>query len=263
MQSSEIMIKNTTVLVEDFMPEVHASRFTCEALMAADGSPADEHTMPFHMLDEVGLIRNPVRMTMTVRPAKAEKSGFLDLLRERFVFNNSLVFGGNIFIEHPDFGVGKSCGVQIPFDSPFYLIVGATWSGADSSSGAVDNVLDLALMPTTYQDLLLIANVKHAVNPNVEDALAERAAAGLPLGDVSALPSYRARRRLVALSKSGSISVNWNGKTGTDAAATTASKDIISGFITCENCYAYMTPTVTLDLKMCAVLGIWGTDKYH
>lgn len=252
--SSEIMMKNTTILVEDFMTEIKASAFTCTAIVAADGSPADEHTMPFHLLGEVGLIRNPVRMTMTVNRAKAAKAGFLDLLRERFVTDNSLVFGGDVFIEHRDFGVGKSCGVQIPFDSPFYVIADAMWVG--------NNVLHLALLPTTYQDLVLIANVKHAVNPNVDEALAQRAAAGLAPGDLSALPAYNARRRLAALSVSGSISVNWNGKVGTDAGATTTSKDIITGFITCKDCYAYMTPTVTLDLKMCAVMGVVGATKY-
>ena len=244
---SNNLLRNTTVLVDDFEPELSAASITCAALTNADGSDADEHTQPFILHDEAGLVRNPVHMTISFSSSVDD----LDLLRRRWVPDNALVFGGTFLANHRHFADTTACGVQIPYDEPFYTIAGAAWSEPSDEKGAV---LSLALVPTDFESLHHAIDIKHQFFPgdHAEEEIQRRELAGLPVGDAAAIAAFRARRRLVTVkSPTASIGVNWNNVVGDGAKAASASVNVVPNFITCTNCYAYLSAAFTLEIQLC------------
>ena len=250
---SKVLVKNTTISTDDFLPELAAARVSCEPLANADGTAPDEHTHPFILHDDAGLVRNPVQLAAAFAPGTD-----LDLLRKRWAFNHSLVFGSETLTTLADFAAGTGCGEQIAFDEPYYHIIDAQWAG---------DAITLQLLPVGYADIHVAVDLRHYVNPDIEGELSNRTRDGVTLGDADALTAYYARRRelTATLTGSKSISVNWNDDTAAPAAKTTPLNIIgttASPFVQCLNCYAYATAAVTININMCFEVGGGGSYYY-
>lgn len=117
---SSTILRNSSVLVDDFFPELMGASFACRALTGADGSAADEHTRPFKLSAAGALVRNPVLVDVAFAApapeAAAAAAGGMALLEARFVAGNDLSFGGRLLTEHTDFECvalgGRGCGPE-------------------------------------------------------------------------------------------------------------------------------------------------------
>jgi hypothetical protein len=130
----------------------------------------------------------------------------------------------------------------------------------EARSDATIGSLTLTLTPATPMDLFLSMDTTIDFDPNVQRAHSRRLSAGLHLG--ADVRSDDAARRLWSATLSSSQGVNWNGQTGANAAANTATIDMLpsvgAGVLACKNCYAYYSVSFTVSFKFCVSYYVGG-----
>jgi hypothetical protein len=248
------LIRNTTINLDDYLELLTASGVSmlCSPVGAAPKfEPAPAGTMPSYN-DDNKLDRNNVQLAITV-PAALDAASRLALehLRERLQKASTadggvawVSFGMEVMAAQAAFASGSSCAEQVPYAMPYY--------GVGAVAGLNADTWTLSLVPAGIMDVFLSMDSDINFDPNVERAHANRRHAGKGLGaDVRS----HGRKLTISATASARNGINWNGQTGSAAAASTSTIQLLpsvgTGVLTCENCYAYYDVSFTASFSFC------------
>ena len=253
------IVRNTTINTDDYAELLTAPGvvFACAAVGAAPAfEPLPAGTAPHYDADHK-LVRNNIILTLTLpgalSAAGATTAPALEHLRERLAAAaagefTSFAFGFELMATQPAFASGADCAEQVPYATPYFAV-----ARVEARSDATIGSLTLTLTPATPMDLFLSMDTTIDFDPNVQRAHSRRLSAGLHLG--ADVRSDDAARRLWSATLSNSQGVNWNGQTGANAAASTATIDMLpglgAGVLACKNCYAYYSVAFSVSFQFC------------
>ena len=236
------LIRNTTINSDDYLELLTSPGvdFTCSAVGEAPSfAQLPVGAAPYYDAKHK-LIRNNVLLTISLPSSLgspgASTATALEHLRSRLAAatneHTSFAFGFELMATQASFASGSECAAQVPYSTPYFAIAIAKGLEPSSSSWA------LVLTPATPMDLFLSMDSTIHFDPDVQRAHAHRRAAGKSLGTDVRTPS----RKLFTISSTEGV--NWNGQTGSNAAAAQQTVDLLpslgQGVLQCDNCYAYV-----------------------